>query len=1240
MQSDELFADGGDAGALMRAIDWSLSPLGPVAAWPKSLRTCVRIILTSRQPMFIWWGDQLINLYNDAYRAIVGGKHPAALGQPASVVWSEIWDQVGPRAYSTLHTNRGTYDEALLLIMERHGYQEETYYTFSYSPVPNDDGSIGGIICANTDETPRIVDERRLALMRDLASSTAHARTWQQSCLASASALAKEARDIPFALIYVVEDDHRSARLASATGFPERHPMAPVSIILEGATPWRVKEAVQSREVQLIDCGAGQRLPTGAWPQPPRCAAAVPILASGDTGRAGVLVVGLNPFRPFDAKYRDFLLLIAGQISAGMANANAYEEERKRTEALTELDRAKTVFFSNVSHEFRTPLTLMLAPIEDSLADGDEPLPPHQRERQLIVHRNAQRLLKLVNSLLDFSRIEAGRMSATYAAVDLSALTLDVASTFRSTIERGGLRFLVECPPLGQEIHVDRDMWEKIVLNLLSNAFKHTFTGSITVTLQLVDEQVELSVADTGIGIASDQLPRLFERFHRVQGVRSRTHEGTGIGLALVQELAKLHGGSIRVRSEIDRGSTFTVSIRCGTGHLPREQVQDVRIAERPSSQSHPFVAEAGRWLPSPQRALPPPGQPAVHPHGGRILLADDNGDMREYLQRLLSRHWQVDTVADGAEALASARTHPPDLILSDVMMPALDGFALVRELRQDERTRQLPVILLSARAGEEAYIEGLSTGADDYLTKPFSAQELIARVRTHIQLKRQRELAAQGIREKEQLLRLVTDQARIGLIMIDRQYRYLFANPTYGSFINRPSADLVGLHMLDVLGPLFDREIRQRLERAFAGERVDFEIRFRPGEFGSQERIFASSYTPSFDPDSEPCIVAVIVDITERKGIEESLRYRTEQYATLLNQAPIGVYVLDSQLRFRDLNPVARPAFAAAGDDIIGRSFPEVIFAIRPNPYAQELVDIFRHTLETGEPYEMPESIHYAGALVQHEWRADRITLPDGSFGVVCYFRDITRQIAARNAVARHAEDLHRANIELEHFASIASHDLQEPLRMISSYADILLRKYGPLFDERGRKYFNQITAGIERMRSLIHAILSYSQVGRRDAVMAPVDLNRIVTETLENLQEQITLKSAQVEIGELPSVIGDAARFSQLFQNLISNAIKFSRPGRSPIVTIEGAEAGDYCSLRISDNGIGIPSGSETRIFQIFQRLHSDKDYQGSGIGLATCKKIVEQHGGRIGVESRPGLGSTFHFTLAKRPAGKEVP
>ena len=728
---------GGEMGALMRAHPWADSSLKSPEHWPQSLKTAIRIMLTSRQPIWVGWGKDLLFFYNDPYKAIIGGKHPRALGRPTAEVWREIWPEIGPMLATAMGGMEGTYVEEKLLIMERNGYPEETYYTFSYSPIPDDQGHPGGIICANTDDTNRVIGERQLALLRDLSTATAETRTWREVCAKAAAALGSNPHDVPFALIYMADSD-RTLSLVGTTGIPPGHLPAPDSAAIDSTTPLPFGEVLRRHEIRLVTDLAGKLtapIPTGAWEEPPSELALLPILPAGETGRRGVLVVGLNRFRLFDGNYRDFLGLVAGQLAAAVANADAFEQERQRAEALAEIDRVKTNFFSNVSHEFRTPLTLMLGPLEEAMSEA-EALPERFRERMQVVHRNGLRLLKLVNSLLDFSRIEAGRARANYEPTDLATLTEDIVSNFRSATEKAGLELQIDCPTLPEPVYVDRDMWEKIVLNLVSNAFKFTFEGGIRVDLKVQGRTVELGVHDTGTGIPAAELPRLFERFHRIDGARGRSFEGSGIGLALVKELVDGHGGSLRVESQEGRGTDFFVCLPLGASHLPADQVRGARALLPRGGVAQAFVEEALRWLPN--ATMPEPGEAADigadlnRPESvkkSRILLADDNADMRDYIARLLGPRHEIVTVEDGQKALESLRLRRPDLLLTDIMMPHLDGFGLIKAVRADVALRDLPIIVISARAGEESSVEGLAAGADDYLAKPFSARELIARV-------------------------------------------------------------------------------------------------------------------------------------------------------------------------------------------------------------------------------------------------------------------------------------------------------------------------------------------------------------------------------------------------------------------------------------------------------------------------------------------------------------------------------
>jgi PAS domain S-box-containing protein len=771
--ASSFLAGGGEMGALMRAHDWAATSLGPPAAWPQSLQTAIRIMLTSRQPIWIGWGEELVFFYNDPYKSIIGGKHPHALGQPTVVVWHEIWKDIEPLLQTAMGGGVGTYVEEKLLLMQRNGYPEETYYTFSYSPIPSDDGGAGGIICANSDDTRRVMGERQLSLLREMAAGTANARTWQEACDFSARALQLNPRDLPFAMLYVADANSDTLTLAGSSGIAAGHAAAPAAMRLDASEPWPVGEVLRGLQLRLVD-GLEERLgggvPRGEWEMAPRQAAILPIPLAADTGRTGVLIVGLNPYRLFDKEYGGFLTLMAGQIGAAVGYADAYEQQRRRAEALAEIDGAKTAFFSNISHEFRTPLTLMLGPLEELLSRPTG----NSADRHLVdlTYRNGLRLLKLVNSLLDFSRIEAGRMHTEHQPTDLAALTAELASLFRSAMEKAGLRLVVNCPPLSQPVHVDRDMWEKIVLNLLSNAFKFTFEGEVEIAVRANSggKGVDVVVRDTGVGIAADELPLIFDRFHRVKGSAGRSIEGSGIGLALVQELVKLQGGAISAASRPGVGTTMTVTLPFGTAHLPTHGANVPNEGDATpagsSLRARTYVDAALRWLPddggaandAPLLHTVLDGRaPAAGSDGGRVLVVDDNADLRDYMRRILAAAgYQVDCAADGNEALRAIAAARPGLVLSDVMMPGLDGYGLLAALRGDPALREIPVLLLSARAGEEARVEGLDAGADDYLTKPFSARELLARVAGNLQLARVRQETARQLSEEARTLEIL----------------------------------------------------------------------------------------------------------------------------------------------------------------------------------------------------------------------------------------------------------------------------------------------------------------------------------------------------------------------------------------------------------------------------------------------------------------------------------------------------
>jgi len=881
----------------MRQCDWSATSLGAPDDWTPSLRAVVRVMLTSRFAMWMAWGPDLTFICNDAYLPTVGLKRDWVIGSRSDKVWAEIWPDIGPRIQHVLETGEATWDEALLLYLERSGFTEESYHTFSYSPLADEAGATTGMLCVVAEVTERVITERQLSLLRDVGATLASASTRAAVMTGLERRLAGGARDVPFALVFL--NDGQGVPQRTALHDPAHHLAADkLHGDLTDPSAWPLDQATQGAPVLVdLDClpaAARQQdrstsLTPDQTPTAPRQALIAPIAGAESGETVGYLIAGLNPHRAFDSTYQGFIELLIAQLAAAVARADDYERARERADALAEIDRAKTAFFSNVSHEFRTPLTLMLGPLEDALAAAD-PISEGHRERLDIAHRNALRLLRLVNSLLDFSKIEAGRVEASYQPTDLAALTADLASSFRSATDRAGLRLTVDTPPLSELAYIDRDMWEKIVLNLLSNAFKFTFEGEIAVSLRERDLELGrgraamLTVRDTGIGVAAADIEKLFDRFHRVEGARGRSIEGSGIGLALVRELVKQHSGDIVVESEEGRGTAFHVTIPLGLAHLPPNRVRATadQTATATASRSQTFVDEALRWLPGDGAGE----ARSLEADTRRVLLADDNSDLRDYISRLLVDHgYQVETAADGEAALAALRARRPDILVTDVMMPRLDGFGLLTAVREDARLRDLPIIMLSARAGDDAKVEGLAAGADDYLTKPFSARELLARVTANIAMARLRREAVEAVSASEAKAREEAERVQLALDAGAINGTWLWNVPTdqvFGderfarAFGLSPARCRTGLPLAEAMAAIHDgdraivaAEIGDAVRRG-GPYRCEFRLRQDDGEFRWVE---ANGRVEQDENGEATRFLGVLIDIDHRRAIEAALR-------------------------------------------------------------------------------------------------------------------------------------------------------------------------------------------------------------------------------------------------------------------------------------------------------------------------------------------------------------------------------
>jgi signal transduction histidine kinase/DNA-binding response OmpR family regulator len=1192
-------------------------------------------MLTSQQPIWIGWGKDLTYLYNDPYKSIIGGKHPWALGRPTAEVWREIWGEIAPLLNKAMTEEEGTYVEEQLLIMERNGYPEETHYTYSYSPIIDDDGTTGGIFCANTDDTQRVIGERQLALLRELAAGTAHARTWQQACENGAYALSTNPHDLPFALLYVLEPGSDTAMRVGATGIDLDHPSAPETISINSPAPWPLTEALRDGDPRLVS-NLSQLFetpfPRSVWKTPPHQAIVLPIPATGETGRTGFLIAGLNPFRLPDDNYKGFLGLVAGQLGAAIGNAEAYQYQQRRVEALAQIDRAKTAFFSNISHEFRTPLTLMLGPLEETLAQPS--LPPQQLQDLSLVHRNGLRLLKLVNTLLDFSRIEAGRMQANFEKVDLAALTTDIASNFSSVTERVGLKLIVDCPALPDSVYVDRDMWEKIVLNLMSNAFKFTLEGQITVRMRASSDgsAAQFSVIDTGIGISPEEFPRLFERFRRIESARGRSFEGSGIGLALVQELVKLLGGDISVESQPDVGSTFTATVPFGTAHLPehgRHLISEAADTEPPITSANvrvqTYLDEALGWSrrsPNDWSEGPSPGfadsfeRTPQAPNGQcyRVVLADDNADMRDYAGRLLrDAGFHVDVAPDGETAFEIVRHARPDLVLSDVMMPKLDGFGLLSRLRADPELSHIPVLLLSARAGEEAQVEGLGSGADDYLTKPFAARELIARVEGNLRLARARREKTQALVEEAKTLETLnkignaiaaeSDLERVVQVVTDAATE--LSGAAFGSFF---------YNVLDERGESYT------LYTLSGAPREAFSKFPQPRN------------TEVFGPTFRGEGMVRSPDITQDPRFGKNDPYRGMPPGHL----PVRSYL-------------AAPVKSQSGEVLGGLFFghPEVgVFDERSERLIAGVA------VQAGIAMDKARLYHAA----QHEIdrrKQTEVALRESEQSLESKVRQRTLELTAANdQLLKAAAERERVESQLRQAQKMeamgqltggVAHDFNNLLTIVIGNIESMQRNLPADASSRQRRWIENAMHGAKRAATLTQHLLAFSR--KQPLNPKSVDLNQLVSDISQvlsrTLGEQIRIQT--VLSGSLWKVEIDITQMETTLLNLAVNARDAMPDGGE--LTLETVNAhldegygvhsaddglGQYVVLAVTDTGVGM---SDDVLQHAFEPFYTTKPIgRGTGLGLSQVYGFVKQSGGHVRLHSKPGDGTSVRIYLPR--------
>lgn len=936
-------SSGGKVGDLIRRKDWASTPLGPRDSWPRSLHNHLSMIFEIPTAAIIFWGTELIQLYNDGYSVIMGPRHPGHLGSPFRECWPEAYATIHPWMQRVLQKGETVEVNRTLVPLTRFGFTEEAYFTFSFSPLRDDRGEIAGILQLVTEVTSAVIGERRAAALRELSNLTPRAKTIEDATRLATEVLGRHLDDLPFSRIYRVDSAARKLVLSGSTGTAPDSLPDEIDLRADGELP----RAVAERRPLLIE-------------RPP--ALASPIAAADQHTVVTVLVTGISPRLALDAPYRGFLQLVSSQLSTLLSAARAYDDERKRADALAEIDRAKTAFVSNVSHELRTPLTLILGPA--SRLAADPATPPAHRDTIAGMERNARLLLKHVNDLLDVAKLEAGKLTLEYAPVDFAKLARQTAANFDSLAKERGFRFLVETPE-SLSAEVDYDKMQRVVMNLLSNAFKFTPAGgTIRCSVAGDDAEISLTVADSGPGIPEAHRASVFERFTQV----GEQAGGTGLGLAIVKDFVELHAGVVALDAAAEGGARFTI-------RLPRRAPATATLG--PSRDSGPALPID---VPS---ATPSEPDPVATGDQARILLVEDNPEMAGYIRESLGPGVATIRAVNGEEGLKKAVELRPDLILSDLMMPVMTGDRMLREIRSRRDLDSIPVVMLTAKADDEVRIQLLRDGAQDYLLKPFSPEELRARV----------------------------------------------------------------------------------------------------GNLVTTTRV--------------------------RRAAESS-----------------------------------------------------------------------------------------------------------------------NRQLRTAQA------DLERLVRELEGFSYSVSHDLRAPLRAIEGFSRMLMEEYSGALDAEGRRLLSVVSESATRMSELIEVLLEFSRLGRKDLETSAVDMERLAREVLKEALAGVPGRRIEATVSPLPPARGDLALLRQVMANLLSNAVKYTGKTAAARIEIGGSAGPEKNTYWVTDNGAGFAMEYSRKLFKVFQRLHSEREFPGTGVGLALTERILARHGGTIRAESVPGERTTFTFTLPSAP------
>ncbi|RIB16859.1 hypothetical protein C2G38_2188831 [Gigaspora rosea] len=1075
------------------------------------------------------------------------------------------------------------------------------------------------------ENTQKVLNNRRLKIVGEFGRRITEVESLENAGHIITEVLSDYNADIPYALIYFVEhklntaSESLIARLIATTFdydgekgrlFPDYLPETPEIIDLNkdikdvnksyNTYPELNREAITSSFLKcdswplhlLIEEGGHIVVLLKDGSQAVLLLTKIPL----DEGRvlSTILICGINRRRKLDEMYMEFLKLIVNHMNTFLLHARSIEMEKKRSKTLADLNRQKVSFFQGISHELKTPLTLMLSPLDDII--NECPQDASIMSYLQIIRRNAHRLLKLINTLLQFSNIESDQLETCYRETNIVKLTRELVSDFKSMAETLGLDYVIDIPcsdkfnqAVGDKIYLDHNMYETIVFNLCSNALKHTWNGRITISLYLdykdKKKMIVLEVSDTGVGIPELALPNIFQRFYRTESQRSRSHEGTGIGLALVKELMTCHGGDITVTSAVNKGTTFKCWFLIGCEHLPKNKIHFNNV-ENPINYDQElytnrqlYLEESSQWIKnstfevqndmmdkllnedqnmninkmlSEDITLYSSTDDSINKRKHQVLLVDDNNDMRDYLADIL-REFDVYRACDGQDAIQVLKKlkRLPDLILSDIMMPNMNGYELLTVLRSNVKTRLVPIILLSARAGEESKIEGLDRGADDYLIKPFTSHELITRIHANINLSLlRRKISIQQSKQEE-----------------TKQFLLSISNKILsGTDLNETLLDII-------------KEIHCKLpsERIFIVSNDQSELK--------NNKVVAL-YEGS---ESKTSMTNIFTAIDDKKELQT------------LSNSPQG---------FLNNNSGVDICLDIYCDDVY-KNVSVLSVEIRLNNICWGWIKLYRS----------PNSIWLDSEIQLLQQISDQISL------IITYTNILKENV--ENEIKLKAVEI--ANKTKSQILANTSHELRTPLGAI---VGILSSFENTTIATDQRDMINIMIGASDIILSIVNDILDAAklQAQKITLINRTFDLLELFDGTIEKFGKRIGAKKIEL-------IVNCELDMLSRYVKTDPDRVKFTDKGKIVLtISMQSQEAIDdqivkkgSLLIELYDTGIGINPEYIKYVWKSFSQgdMSITKKQDGTGLGLSICKDLVEINGGKIDVESELGKGSKFWFT-----------